>query len=78
MNKIYININDIPPISEVVEFENTPILPENGLMIGVDCVGSIEVTISKKGTRNMIRRIKREFLGTNNYRKLHGLPMYRR
>lgn len=81
MDKLY--IGDIPLEGGIVDFDNTPIFAEGG-MIEENLVGgfgeevSFEVKINKKALKKLVRNIKRELMGNNNWRKLHGLPMHRK
>lgn len=84
MNKLYISdIPDIPIEGGIVGFDNTPIFAEGGMMPenlvgGFGEEATIEIKMKKKAIEKIVRKIKREFMGSNNWRKLHGLPMYRK
>ena len=81
MNKLY--INDIPLEGGIVDFDNTPIFAEGGMMCetlggGFGEEATIEIKLNKKATKKLVRNVKRAFMGNNNWRKLHKLPMHRK
>lgn len=81
MNKLY--IGDIPLEGGFVCLDDVPMFSEEE-MIQENLVGgfgeevSFEVKINKKALKKLVRNLKRELMGRNNWRKLHGLPMHRK
>ena len=72
-----LNICDIKPI----EVSDTPIIVEGGLItypilcgVGEEHEATLTCTISEKGKRKLLWA----FGETNNRRKRHGLPLYRK
>ena len=78
-DKIY--IDGKPYEGGVINFECVPILAPGGMIqddLFGNIEGSVEVKIKKKAISKIHRSLKREIMGKNNWRKLHGMPMYRK
>lgn len=75
---LYLDRNN--KIGNLSDVNATPIIADEVTIFGAcnSSTGSIEVSLSKSAYSKLNRMINRVAFGTNNWRKLHGLPKYRK